>query len=84
MKFKIHPKVLKNFTGFFKVLEDNSIWYYENGKVHNENGPGIIFLNTTPNWRCWYYQDKSYGFDDKFTNKTWSEFVRNLKFGIFK
>lgn len=68
--------VPNNFTGICKLRSDYSIHYINCDKHHREDGPAIEFPNKQ---KQWWYNGFLYGRNNEFTNKTWIEFVENLK-----
>ena len=56
-----------------------------NGVEHRENGAAVIYFDGTKEW---YYKGKCYGINNKFTNTTWINFVKDIKYkeslNIFK
>ena len=98
--FKHYSYIPKDFTGICKILDDKSICYCKNGKIHREDGPAIIYRNGATYWylnglqhresgpaidfdrhrKSWYYKDICYGRNNEFTNETWLEKVKELKY----
>ena len=74
--FKYYTDVPNDFTGICQILYMDEIIYYENGKIHNENGPALL---ASGNQKFWHYKDKRYGENNDFTNETWIEKVQELK-----
>ena len=74
--FKYYKDVPKDFTGICQILYMDEIIYYENGKIHNENGHALLAIG---NHKLWYYKGKCYGSDNDFTIETWKEKVEYLK-----
>lgn len=74
---------LNNFT-FVLILFD-SIRFYKNNKLHNKNGPAIIrFPNVktnvlTRNKKEWYYQNRYFGSNHSFSNKSWKKYIKELR-----
>lgn len=89
IEFKHISNIPADFTGICKVYSNNSafrnnttsIRYYKNGKLHNENGPAIKWVDDKIDW---YYEGVLYGYDIFYTNEAWLERVRELKLQIFK
>lgn len=69
-------QVPNNFTGSCKLKSNHSIHYFHCEKHHREDGPAVVFANKQ---KQWWYDGLLYGSDNEFTNKTWIEFVENLK-----
>ena len=51
--------------------------WYKNGELHREDEPAIEFANGE---KLWYLNNKCYGYDDEFSNKFWSKFIKTLIF----
>ena len=51
--------------------------WYKNGQRHREDGPAIEY---SIGYKEWFLNDKFYGYDNKFTNKSWVKFVKTLIF----
>lgn len=84
--FKYYIDIPENFTGVCKATSTEVIYHMKDGKAHNENGPSIIYA---PNYlgetmKYWYYKGEYYGYNDRFTNESWIQFIRNKKLEIFK
>ena len=69
--------VPKYFTGVCITLNSNAIRYFKDGKHHREDGPAIEHANGFKNW---IYKNRSYGRNGYFTNQTWKEKVKKLKY----
>ena len=54
----------------------NKHWY-KYGKLHRENGPAV---EDADGYKGWYLNDEFYGYDDKFTNESWTRFIKTLIF----
>jgi hypothetical protein len=65
-----------NFKG---VIIDMSrdICFFKNGRLHNENGPSVIYYKITS--YDWFFKGNFYGADDNFTNKSWKRKIKELK-----
>ena len=51
--------------------------WYKNGLQHREDGPAVEYANGK---KFWYLNNKCYGSNDKFNNKTWKKFIKTLIF----
>ena len=51
--------------------------WYKNGLLHRENGPAIEYAD---GYRHWCLNGKCYGYNNDFTNKSWTKFVKTLIF----
>ena len=51
-------------------------WHKE-GKLHREDGPAIEHVNGTKEW---WFNNINYGYNNKFTNKSWERFIKTLIF----
>ena len=84
VEFRIPEQVPHNFTGWCKILRDQSIRYYTRGKVHRFNG--CAFIDSNGN-KYWFYKNYCWGKNDHFTNETWilrnNELKRKEKLKIF-
>ena len=54
----------------------DKIWY-KNGILHREDGPAI---ECADGYKEWCLNDKCYDYNNNFTNKSWSKFVKTLIF----
>ena len=49
-EFTYGSDVPKDFTGVCRIKKTDSICHYKNGKLHNENGPAIIYYGGDKTW----------------------------------
>jgi len=59
-----------------ETCHGTKIWYKE-GNRHREDGPAIEYSDGN---RYWYLNDKEYGYNNDFTNKSWQQLVKTLIF----
>lgn len=84
VKLKTYIFRSANFTGI-SILLDGTIRFYKNNKLHNKNGPAIIrFPNVktnvfTRNKKEWYYQNRYFGSNHSFSNKSWKKYIKELR-----
>jgi len=52
-------------------------YWFINGKTHRIDGPAVVWSN---GYKSWVLNDKVYGYDNDFTNDSWSKFVKTLIF----
>ena len=55
-------------------------FWYKNGKRHREDGPAFERSDEFNDFKMWCLNDKSYGYNNDFTNDSWSKFVKTLIF----
>ena len=75
-QFNSYSDVPKDFTGACKLLIDDAVRYFKNGKRHREDGPAVEHEDLR---KSWYYKGKCYGIDFDFINESWKEKVEYLK-----
>ena len=54
-----------------------SEYWFKNGQCHREDGPAIKYYN---GYKEWYLNNKYYGLNNDFTNKSWKRFIKTLIF----
>lgn len=50
IEFKYYKDIPKNFTGFCKLIIDESIVYYKDGLLHREDGPAVEHASGHKEW----------------------------------
>ena len=74
--FLNYNRVPNNFTGVCKITINDSINFFENGKLHKEDGPAVEYSDGNKEW---YYKDNNCGYN-RFSDESWKDFVKELKY----
>ena len=59
-----------------ETVDGYKAWRIE-GKLHRKDGPAIEHVNGTKEW---WFNNIIYGYNNKFTNKSWERFIKTLIF----
>ena len=65
-----------NFTGICKIKSNDNILHLKHGLYHREDGPAIIYKD---GYTIYCYNGLSYA-HYSFTNESWKEKVKELKY----
>lgn len=86
MKVVIGSVCNKNCTLIFIAGAYKTIRFYKNGRLHREDGPAVLYYGGM--YKDWFYKDKYYGENNIYTNKSWKQKTKELKYleslNIFK
>ena len=50
IEFKTSSDIPHDFTGVYKIISTGNIYHVKDGKLHNENGPSVIYRSGTEFW----------------------------------
>jgi hypothetical protein len=72
-------KINKNKLSSIYIDYNFYIWFFKNGKLHNNKNAA----NINHYWKGFWINNEYYGNDIHFTKKSWRKFARELKLKAF-